>query len=202
MFSTNALLFIQFSLWWIILIIQGSNWPKTLSHFTWWKLGKSCADVNIWNRKIAFTSKHFFPSFLSPDQRDPHHFFHFESVTSLPGSDRQDSRIVTPIRGDRPLEAKPRKLTRSNPEIKAVFHLQISPHKEKSAHITVCKKRTASEQSETLQSPPTVCGNCLVPKLNWRMHCNSNCFCLSISFFYLLCYGAIKFMSKGKVRQI
>lgn len=105
------------------------------------------------------------PSCL-PDQRDPHHFFHFESVTSLPASDRQDSRIVTPTRGDRPLEVKPRKLTRSNPEIKAVFHLQISPHKEKSAHITVCKKCTASEQSETLQSPPTVCGNCLVPKLN------------------------------------
>lgn len=84
------------------------------------------------------------------------------------------------------------------------FRLQISPHKVKSAHITVCKKCVASEQSETLQSPPTVCGNCLVPKLNWRMHCNSNCFCLSVSFFFFSIYYVIELWRvclKGKLSK-
>lgn len=54
---------------------------------------------------LTHSLKHF--PLLSADQTDPDHFFQSESVTSLPGSDRQDSHFVTPIRGDRPLEAKP-----------------------------------------------------------------------------------------------
>lgn len=58
---------------------------------------------------FLFLLTHSFKRFplLSADQPDPDHFFQSESVTSLPGSDRQDSHFVTPIRGDRPLEAKP-----------------------------------------------------------------------------------------------
>lgn len=93
--------------------------------------------------------------------------------------------------------SKTTSLTQSTPKIEVEpsvqlpvtrFHLQISSPQEKksSTHITVCKKCVASEQSETSQSPPTVCGNCLVPKLNWRMHCNSNCFYLSVSLFFFL----------------
>lgn len=54
---------------------------------------------------LTHSFKHF--PLLSADQTDPDHFFQSESVTSLPGSDRQDSHFVTPIRGDRPLKAKP-----------------------------------------------------------------------------------------------
>lgn len=125
---------------------------------------------------LTHSFKHF--PLLSADQTDPDHFFQSESVTSLPGSDRQDSHFVTPIRGDRPLEAKPPNYNdpvlrlKEEPRVQrpcdpvSIRNPPLPPCKEKSAHITVCKKHTASEQSETLQSPPTVCGNCLVPKLN------------------------------------
>lgn len=138
----------------------------------------------------------------------------FDSV-NLVFSDRQDSQFVTPV-GRRQTTWSRTSLRQSNHTIevwcrgefsslKPVSICKFAPTRKKkktSAHITVCKKSVASEQSETSQSPPTGSGNCLVPKLNWRMHCNSNCFCLSVSFFfpYLLCYWAIKCMLKGKVR--
>lgn len=153
------------------------------------------------------TSDQWLSPALSPDQSDPDHF---GPVSDL-ASQWQTGLTVCDTNWRRQTTwSKTTRLTQSNPKIEeepsvqlpvTSFHLQISPRKEKpSAHITVCKKCVASEQSETSQSPATVCGNCLVPKLNWRMHCNSKLFLFVCFFFiYLLCYWTIKCMSKGKV---
>lgn len=139
--------------------------------------------------------KSFFPHFLSPDQREPENFCHLRqwpcflaltdrTHTLWHQSEKTDHSKQTPTKAVRSWDcsgAKPLALCDH------VFICKISPHKEKSVHITVCKKCVASEQSETLQSPPTVCGNCLVPKLNWRMHCNSSFYCLSFfSIYYVM----------------
>lgn len=146
---------------------------------------------------LICTSDQRVPPFLSPDQRDPNHFCPVW-VGDLASQQWQTGLAVCDTNWRRQTTwSETTRLTQSNPKIEEEprvqlpvtgFHLQnFSPTKKKEspAHITVCKKCVASEQSETSQSPPTVCGNCLVPKLNWRMHCNSNCFCLSVSFFLL-----------------
>lgn len=134
--------------------------------------------------------------FLLSDQRDPNHFCPVW-VSDLASEQWQTEFAACDTNWRRQTTwSKTTRLTQSNPEIKEerpalCDHLQISPHKEKSVHITVCKKCVASEQSETLQSP-SVCGNCLVPKLNWRMHCNSHFFCLSVSFFLFIMLWSYK----------
>lgn len=112
----------------------------------------------------------------------------FESAALL--RDWQDSLFVTPIGGDGPLEAELRDRHDPTPRLKqsqaSRFLRPVSLCEEEPSHTAVCRKRVASEQSETLRSPPTVCGSCLVPKLNWRMHCNSSCSCLSFILFIML----------------
>ncbi|CAJ1049187.1 Hypothetical predicted protein [Xyrichtys novacula] len=92
---------------------------------------------------------------------------------------KQDSQFVTPVGGDRPLEGKTTTLKQSSPTIEEetkrsapsdkVFICKFLPPRKKKLlqHISLsAKKCVASEQSETSQSPSTVRGNCLVPKLN------------------------------------
>ena len=123
------------------------------------------------------------------------------------------TEFVTPIGGDTPLEAKPQDLTESspirqrrNPASSSLWPVSIrknSPHKEKpSAHITVCKKCVASEQSETrnLLKPCVEIASCL----NWIDECivKQQLFFLFVCLFFFLFIYVIELLSvclKGKL---
>lgn len=68
-------------------------------------------------------------------------------------------------------------------------------------HISLSASRVPQLYNQRLSTPlHPVRGSCLVPKLNWRMHCNSNFFhFLCLFFSYLLCYWAVSLCLKGKV---
>lgn len=92
--------------------------------------------------------------------------------------------------------SKTTSLTQSTPKIEVEpsvqlpvtrFHLQISSPQEKKIFNTYhCLQEVCCFWTIRDFAISSNRGNCLVPKLNWRMHCNSNCFYLSVSLFFFL----------------
>lgn len=191
---------------WGVLIVRYFS----RAHFTSWILDRLykvwrtlkgnllTLDVDISAYNWASTCSYFLPPFLCPDQRDPDNFCHLrQRPRFLAATDRthtlwhqlEETDHLKQTHETRAVPSGDRRRAKPLALCDHVFTCKILPTK-KNSYISLSARSVLLLNNQTLQSPPTVCGNCLVPKLNWRMHCNSSCFCLSFfSFLFIMLWS-------------